>query len=139
MIRKNRPRSSSLFLMELILAILFFSVASAVCVQIFVKAHLLSRRAEAKRHAVTECTNAAETFKVSPADTSGTSFTYFDRNFDLCEKKESAYCMKTVVTEENNMVRAQISMWEMKGEQKETPLYQLNTGRHLPERTAYEN
>ena len=33
---------SSLFLLELILAVLFFSVASALCIQIFTKAHLMS-------------------------------------------------------------------------------------------------
>lgn len=139
MIRKNRPRSSSLFLMELILAILFFSVASAFCVQIFVKSHLLSRHAAAQRHAVTECTNAAEAFKASSACESGTSFSYFDQNFELCEKEASAYYMKTVVTEEKNMVYANISMWEINEEPQEAPLYQLDTGRHLPERTAYEN
>ena len=38
--RQPRTHSgSSLFLMELILAILFFSVASAVCVQLFARAH----------------------------------------------------------------------------------------------------
>ncbi len=42
---RNRAQSSSLFLLELILAILFFSLASAVCVQFFVKSHLLSRDA----------------------------------------------------------------------------------------------
>ena len=41
---KNNSRSrSSLFLMELILVILFFAVAGSICVQIFVKAHLLSQ------------------------------------------------------------------------------------------------
>ena len=40
--RKNS--SSSLFLMELIIAILFFSLASTVCIQLFVKAHLLTEK-----------------------------------------------------------------------------------------------
>ena len=33
----HRPRTSSLFLLELIFSILFFSVASAICIQIFVR------------------------------------------------------------------------------------------------------
>lgn len=65
MIRKNRPRSSSLFLMELILAILFFSIASAVCVQFFVKSHLLSRESRVLSQAVNECSNIAEVFDAS--------------------------------------------------------------------------
>ncbi len=39
---QKQSRSSALFLTELTLAILFFAAASAVCVQIFVKSHLLS-------------------------------------------------------------------------------------------------
>lgn len=60
MIHRSRARSSSLFLMELILAILFFSVASAVCVEFFVKSHLMSRRSEELTHAVNECSSIAE-------------------------------------------------------------------------------
>lgn len=73
MIRKNRPRASSLFLMELILAILFFSIASAVCVQFFVKSHLLSRDADALNHAVNECSSIAEVLNTADNMGSGIS------------------------------------------------------------------
>ena len=44
---KGTPaKRSSLFLLELIIAILFFSLTSAVCVQIFVRAHLISRQTQ---------------------------------------------------------------------------------------------
>lgn len=56
----HTPRTSSLFLLELIFSILFFSVASAVCVQVFVRAHILSRDARALSCAVTACSDAAE-------------------------------------------------------------------------------
>lgn len=57
----NKSRST-LFLMELILAILFFSIASAVCVQMFVKSHLLSKESRELNHAVIWCESMAETF-----------------------------------------------------------------------------
>lgn len=60
MAHKYTSHSSSLFLLELILAILFFSIASAVCVQLFVKSHLLSKDAEILSIAVNECSDAAE-------------------------------------------------------------------------------
>ena len=60
MARKYTSHTSGLFLLELILAILFFSLASAVCVQLFVKSHLLSRQAEDLSLAVNECSDAAE-------------------------------------------------------------------------------
>ena len=40
---RTPAKRSSLFLLELMIAILFFCLASAVCVQIFVKAHTISR------------------------------------------------------------------------------------------------
>ncbi len=38
-----KQSKSSLFLLELIIAILFFSISSAVCVQLFVKSHLIGK------------------------------------------------------------------------------------------------
>ena len=65
MLRKNRAQSSSLFLMELILAILFFSITSAVCVQFFVKSHLLSQESQVLTQAVNECSTIAEILRTS--------------------------------------------------------------------------
>ena len=41
---RTPAKRSSLFLLELMIAILFFCLASAVCVQIFVKAHTIQPR-----------------------------------------------------------------------------------------------
>ena len=60
MSHKYISHKSSLFLLELIMAILFFSIVSAVCVQIFVKAHTLSQDAALLSTAVNECSDAAE-------------------------------------------------------------------------------
>lgn len=51
---------SSLFLIELMLAVLFFSLSSAVCVQMFAHAHQLSQSAHALQHAIQAADNAAE-------------------------------------------------------------------------------
>ena len=53
---------NSLLLMELILSILFFALTAAVCLQLFVKAHLLSQDTINLNHAVTESQNFAEVF-----------------------------------------------------------------------------
>lgn len=57
--------------MELILAILFFSVASAVCVQFFVKSHLLNLDSNILIHAVNECSGAAEILTTADSLTGG--------------------------------------------------------------------
>ena len=49
---QRHNNTSSLFLLELILAVLFFSVASALCIQIFTKAHLMSQDARDLNFAV---------------------------------------------------------------------------------------
>lgn len=59
----NRQTSKTgLFLMELMMAILFFCLASAVCVQMFVKGHTLSQRSVDLNHAVVRCESLAEAF-----------------------------------------------------------------------------
>lgn len=51
---------ANLFLFELILAAAFLSLSSVVCIQLYLKAHTLSRRSAARTHAVTEAQNAAD-------------------------------------------------------------------------------
>ncbi len=58
----NRRHRSSLFLLELILVIFFFSLASAVCIQLFVKAHLTEQETKALNHAIPLAESAAEAF-----------------------------------------------------------------------------
>ncbi|MEG1773840.1 MAG: hypothetical protein RR320_03185 [Oscillospiraceae bacterium] len=64
---------SGLFLMELILAIGFFALTSAVCVQIFARAHLISRESGELTHAMLWCQSAAESFKATDGDLAGTA------------------------------------------------------------------
>lgn len=61
---------TSLFLMELIMAILFFCLASAVCVQMFVKSHTLSRTSLILNHSIIWAESMAETFFASDGDLS---------------------------------------------------------------------
>lgn len=129
MVRKNRPRASGLFLMELILAILFFSLASAACVQIFVKAHLVSVESQALNHAVNECVSAAETFAAIPEDTlaAGTVSTYYDEEFKLCEAKEAVYVMTVTPEEADGLVHAHIEMRQ----DNDKILYEVDTARYM--------
>lgn len=68
--RKPTANPSSLFLLELIFAILFFSVTSAVCVQVFVKSHTLSTQAHDLTQASRRAGDVAEliTASTSPDD-----------------------------------------------------------------------
>lgn len=67
----NRKNSrSALFLMELILAILFFAAASAVCVQLFVRAHLISRDTRDLNQAMASAQSAAAALQAEEGDLS---------------------------------------------------------------------
>lgn len=164
MVHRSRARSSGLFLMELILAILFFSVASAVCVEFFVKAHLISRDSEALTHAVNECSGAAEILCTSdslpegltllkgqypegdyPAlsETEGTESTevslYYDDAYLPCEQGMAVYVMKIYLTQEEQMAQIRIEMYRRSGaDGQEESIYQLETKHHIARRTAFD-
>lgn len=53
---------TSLFLMELIIAILFFSISGSICVKLFVEAHLLSKASVEINNSVLWAQNVSELF-----------------------------------------------------------------------------
>lgn len=154
--RKNRARSSSLFLMELILAILFFSVASAVCVQFFVKSHLLSKQAHAMNYAVNECSNVAEILSTADGITESKrlleetyptgysdSAIYYDKTFVPCDSKNASYVLTVQMQETVDMLEADIKMEILDSENNpssadENTIYELSTKHHIARRTGYE-
>ena len=60
----NRESNSktSLFLMELIISILFFSITGAVCVKLFVNAHVIAQHSVALTNAVMWAQNCSEAY-----------------------------------------------------------------------------
>ena len=58
----NANSKASLFLMELIMSILFFSLSAAVCVQLFVESHTLSNESLRLNYAVITSESMAEAF-----------------------------------------------------------------------------
>lgn len=60
--RKRTSSRSGLFLLELIISILFFSLASAVCIRLFVEAHVMDRNNRNLTRAVKLCENLAEIY-----------------------------------------------------------------------------
>lgn len=63
----------SLALMEQIVMLLVFALASALCLQAFVKSDQLSRRSEAADHAAVLCQSVAETIRHNGGDLSQTA------------------------------------------------------------------
>lgn len=123
---------SCLFLMEMIIAILFFSLVSAVCLQVFTKAHLLSEDASDLSAAVVQTESVAELLKHSESS-GNASFAellkneysnyakeesiysvYFDENWNNCEAGEGFYIMKIHPVKEEDFTSCVIRTYHMK-------------------------
>ena len=122
---------SSLFLLELILAVLFFSVASALCIQIFTKAHLMSQDARDLNFAVNEVSSMAEQISADtlhpdtaassddtasdpstqmPDDSLQDATAYYNSSYASCEKADAVYVLTVHYEPEDTLLKAHISM-----------------------------
>lgn len=79
---------TGLFLMELIVGILFFSLASALCIQIFVKADIMNKESQQRGHASRIATRIIENYKT---DQLQNEILYFDENGIECQKQNYDY------------------------------------------------
>ena len=104
---QRHNNTSSLFLLELILAVLFFSVASALCIQIFTKAHLMSQDARDLNFAVNEVSSMAEQM---PDDSLQDAAAYNDSSYASCEKADAVYVLTVHYEPEDTLLKAHISM-----------------------------
>jgi len=122
-LNKLRSHGSGLFLIEMIIAIGFFSLACAVCVQLFVKGHLMSVESNDISRSVIYAQNAAEAFKATDGDINDTAkllgatamgdriILGFDENWNSFAPKKGekpAYRMIITRFESNGLVMADI-------------------------------
>lgn len=149
---QRHNNTSSLFLLELILAVLFFSVASALCIQIFIKAHLMSQNARDLNFAVNEVTSTAEQFSadIQNADITDSSddaasdlsfqtasaasqenTAYFDADYAACEQENAAYVLTVHCDPEGTLLKAHISMNTVDDNQV---IYSLDVTKHRQRR-----
>lgn len=86
----NTPHSkASLLLTELIITIMFFAIAGAVSISVFVKAHIVSNNSAALTGAVREAGNIAEIYTGSLGDLSKISSVY-DKNAILLKSEDNS-------------------------------------------------
>lgn len=153
MSRTNRARSSGLFLLELIVAILFFALASAICVQIFVKAHFLSQDAAVLQSAVHRCTGIAELVTVSEdsdamartlltlypyalQQTDGSIQIYFDSEMCHSTAEKGAYLLTLQANEQEHMLTVDLQMNRISDN---SSLYTQQLLHHIPREVSFEN
>lgn len=145
---------SSLFLMEIIIAILFFSLASTVCIQLFVKAHLLSVQTIEQNHAVVSAQNLAELFLAAEGDftqiadlypaceadaSNGTIMVFFDSEWKECDSSAYRYTSQLQLigreaSAPGSMISANIQVLD--SEAPDDAIYSLQVKHHIPERSG---
>ncbi|MCI8993914.1 MAG: hypothetical protein HFG80_14620 [Eubacterium sp.] len=159
----NRSNSrSSLFLMEIMLAVLFFSIAGALCLQMFAKSHQMENDTTNLSMAANHVQSTVELLKhsVSPSRenrtddffpecilteyphaelNSGTTSIYFDPDWNHCEKTQGAFCMEITPPETEDIKEAEDSglfcrtISVYKTGVKE-PVYSFDLKLHIPNR-----
>ena len=95
--KRTSNSRSSLFLIELIIAILFFSLVSAVCLRAFARSHILTENARDLNAALMHVESTAELLR---AGESVEAQTFYSSSWDTCEEKKAAY-MITVKEEQH--------------------------------------
>lgn len=125
---------SSLFLIELIIAILFFAIASAVCVRAFVKAHSLSTEAKDLSFASAEVSSMASVLKYTgrsldeihvyypeAEETADGFLVFYDGARNLCGREDACYQMRASLSESSGMMTASLRLERENAD----PIYEL--------------
>ncbi|WP_071176549.1 hypothetical protein [Butyrivibrio hungatei] len=118
MLNKQTNSKTSLFLMELIIAIFFFSLASAVCVRLFFSAHILAEKTVNLNNAVTWSQNMSEAFYGQNGDikkiaelyptafvSHNTLMLFFDKNWEIVSDDVTKASYEVLLTTQKNSAR----------------------------------
>lgn len=121
--------------MELIIVLLFFSLASTICIRLFVKSHSLSRETVDLTNAVTLAQNLAENFIASDGDPdvmqqNFPKLTAAGDNILLLAEEEYISMITFSVTEEG-LKQGNIDIYSKNNDES---IYTLQVQRYVPER-----
>ena len=129
--RKPTANPSSLFLLELIFAILFFSVASAVCVQIFVKSHTLSTQAH------DHMKNLLEDAYSDAVNIASENFTiFYDSDFIPCSQETAVWQLSGTWNLNGQLLDVQLDVTKLTSGVEADVFYQLPVRHHLQRRNG---
>ena len=119
-------KRSSLFLLELMIAILFFCLASAVCVQIFVKAHMISRETHELNTALEKVSGYTELFLADAMEED--TEVYYDSDWEECSKKEASYVIQIQVKPDGKLMHGTFTANRL-ADEKMQEIYSVETDR----------
>ena len=125
---KNRNNGSRIFMTELMFAILFFIVVSAICVQCFAGSYAKSSEAKELTNAINLASNAAEEYLVEDNYEGFTS--YYDSAWHISDDKDAAYKVTSLVIEPESKGQCQ-SMHVVVSTMSDEEIYSLEVEKAL--------
>ena len=121
-----RPsRRSSLFLLELLFAILFFILASTICVRLFVKSHTIETEASDLNHAVNCASSVAELLQAGHMDS---CTIFYDENWAETTAEDACYRLVLETSLEDSFLFGNIRI-----SKSDRLLYELDVKYYRPE------
>lgn len=129
--KRTPAKRSSLFLLELIIAILFFSLTSAVCVQLFARAHTISRQTQELNTALEKVSGCTEIFLagddfsavfgdtvscIQNPDGSAVYTLYYDDSWQFCADTDAAYELQIRVTPAGRLLHGSFTASRLKSD-----------------------
>lgn len=142
---RTPAKRSSLFLLELIIAILFFSLASAVCVRFFVKAHTISRDAVELNNALEKVSGYAEVFLAADsfsayiedytdgqlvAENDSEYLIYYNSDWEICGSADASYTIEIQISENGSLEHALFTAYRLSDTAADSEIYSLETDRY---------
>jgi len=121
---RSSQSKASLFLIELLIVIAFFSVSSVVCIRLFVHAHIVSMESRNLSHAVIAAQGAAESFKAAAGEpqaiarligghleAGNTVVAYYDKNWaPVSEFNGDGFKLSVSLYDEEHLLTAEIEV-----------------------------
>lgn len=140
----NKPKHSkaSIFLLEIMLNVFFFTILVTICLQLFFKAHQLSDATTDLHHAVTTCNSIAEIYQSEANELEfllniypdavlldDSILIYFDKNYVKCPKTAASYRAMLSLNTENPVHNAEILFSTIDGTEE---IYTLQIASYHP-------
>lgn len=139
---------ASLFLMEIMMSILFFTIAAVVCIQLFVKAHTLNNQTENLANATMIAQNISECFLSSQDNNSideylsslpnyeskeNTIIIYYDQYWNICKKEYANYSTSLFFEDDSDFATLKVVITDT---QKNNEIFNHSLKKHLQRRAS---
>lgn len=96
--------------MELLIALLFFAIAGAVCLSLFIGAHNTNNNSKHLGHASVLLSNYSEWFYSCEPDDINSETTFYDDTLKQCDISLSSYCISSVISKDDDFIISSVSI-----------------------------